>query len=395
MHAPQMSRPRKSSDVMPDLRPRISQTEGIPSYAQTLWERRVSTKTADVVAAPVVDSFNFDFVQAYEEESEEVSCVSPTHSDRPPRTSSLASGGTGNRSLSLDTDFHRGVNAPVRRPQKGSAWMNRPHPLRAPDLDVIVDLSPVPQPRDRPLPPAPLLASSPPSQANLQKRHRRHMTISESKRNARNTIFVAHPTGLREHDLPPLPGLPGLSPSNSTTASVPSLTPNTPMSLWSPTEDQIRRELEMMTLHDGADPLLNNRYGGQTDPTWIKELEHEVELPPPLALPKRRSPQAPMTAPDQFETPERGQLRRRKSIIEYFRKSPVDRLLDMYLDDDASQAEKKPPDKSQIPDKPGHKRKTSLGRRMTLSFRTSKDKVPEMPPLPTQPARESSRFDFD
>jgi hypothetical protein len=386
------SRHARTSDIIPDLANYTSWLaidSAVP--APRLWERRKSSKSVDGDQLPPIEAFNLDLVEAYEQAEDEAMPLSPAMSDRPPRSSSLAQNVSSNRSLSLDQDFRRGPTAPIRRPQKGSgAWMDRPHPLRAPTREQLVEMSPWPA-LTEPL----AFLSQDPSRQTFQKKHRRHMTISESKKANRNTVIVSHPTtGLMEHDLPPLPGL---SPSNSTTTSVPSLTPTTPISAFAPTEDQIRRELEMMSLSDGAEPLVQHRYGGRTNSDLIRELENEVEIALPRHTHKRQSSRVEPDTTEDPPSPEQIQLRRRKSIIEYFRKSPVDRLLDLYLDDDPSYTDRKPPDKQYAN---GHKRRPSLARRVTMSLRHSKEKMPEVPPLPlpTQlpPAAGSqSHFDFD
>ncbi|KPI44955.1 uncharacterized protein AB675_2494 [Cyphellophora attinorum] len=352
------SRPNRTSDIIPDLSNYTSWLaidSAVPG--PRLWERRKSSKSVDGDPVPPIEAFNLDLVEAYEEAEDEAYPLSPAMSDRPPRSSSLAQNVSSNRSLSLDQDFSRGPAVAVRRPQKGT-FLNQD-----------------------------------PSRQTYQKKHRRHMTISETKKANRNTVIVSHPTtGLTEHDLPPLPGL---SPSNSTTTSVPSLTPTTPISVFAPTEDQIRRELEMMSLSGGAEPLIHHRYGGRTNSDLIRELENEVESAVPRHTHKRQSSRAEPDATEDPHSPEQAQLRRRKSIIEYFRKSPVDRLLDLYLDDDPSQADKKPPDKQHAF---GHKRRPSLARRVTMSLRHSKEKMPEVPPLPTGlplAGVSQSHFDFD
>lgn len=376
---------------------------------------------------PSTELFNLDLVEAYEEADADegpARSLSPAVSDRPPRTSSLAQT-VSSRSLSVDHDFN-GPRQPVRRPQKGG-WMDRPHPLRAKTSKPIAKLSPPLEVQSAQLPqPLPFLDEDP-NRTAFEKKHRRRMTISESRKSARNTVIVAQPSGLTEQDIPPMPDPPALSPSNSTATSVPSLTPTTPLSYMAlaPTEDQIRRELEMMTLRDGADPLTSHRYGGRASSDLLSELISEVEVKP-LSIPRPSTARARTpTKSDEHafqDDIDRPQLRRRKSIVEYFRKSPVDKLLDLYLDESPPSTKKEPPDKKASDKKPpekkssekeasfktaemeavtttttssGHKRRPSLVRRMTINLKSSKDKMPNVPPIPSQFSPSQSRFDFD
>lgn len=150
----------------------------------------------------------------------------------------------------------------------------------------------------------------------------------------------------------------------------------------------------MMTLQDGAEPLVNHRYGGRANSDLIQELENEIESAMSRPSQKRQSSRRAVTDVEEFSFPDRTQLRRRKSIIEYFRKSPVDRLLDLYLGEDPPHSEKKPPDKDRPADV---KRRASLARRVTKSLRHSKEKVPVVPPIPKQhcATQSQSHFDFD
>lgn len=367
---------------------------------QTLWKRRRSTKGQRNAISPV-EGFSLDLLDEYRDEKEP--CISPAMSERPPRTTSLVHSPVNSRSLSLDTNLDQQANRIVSRPHKGLRHA-RPKPFRASDQEVIPDHTPQSQ-SARTSPTSPSLVSSPADAAQSHKKHRRHMTISESKRAARNTIIVSHPSGMmREHDLPPLPGL---SPSNSTTTSALSPAPGTPMSIFAPTEDQIRRELEILTLQDGADPLLSHRYGGKAEADLVMDFDVEPEdFPEPNQ--RRRSPLAKRD--ENATQDDRSQLRRRKSFVEYFhRRSAVDKLLDLYLDDDRTPVEKKPPDKPPAVEKPSLKRKQSFAKRMTMSLRTNRAKSPEVPPVPplmpmpgpvTMPAPmpmavEVSRFSFD
>ena len=201
----------------------------------------------------------------------------------------------------------------------------------------------------------------------LAKSHRRHVTISEG---ASRTMLLLHsPSGTYSECTPPLPVL---SPSFSfTTPRLQDMDmPLTPLSLNPPNEDQIRREIESFSLQDGADSLAQHRYRHEAPPSFRLESDDEeddfrsINVRPSRKVMKVDDDQRSIvsTTPSQ---------KRRKSIFSVFqRRSELDKLLDLYLSDDALE-EAQPV-----------KRKQSFARRMTRSRRKEVPEVPRMPPLP-------------
>lgn len=371
-----------TSDGIEDLLERHTETTRLEQHAEphTLWQRRKSARSTEGVPLDAVDAFHLELLEAYEDDQDQQDLLpSPPLSALPPRMSSLARRPLPQRTLSLEhqttsqsTD-HR-PPAPILGTRQ-----SRPQPIVIPELGSVETQEP--QVQSARLAPTPSFLETDPSEGTFRKRHRRRMTISESKRAARGTIIVSHPSGvLREHDLH---SVPGLSPSTSIATSALSPVPATPPSaVAARSEDQIRRELEMLTLQDGADPLITHRYGGRVDSELVMKLERQAEGDhDPASIDYRAGRLRPERTP-----PDNSFARRRKSIVEYFgRRSPVDKLLDLYLDDDdgvpekpakAEKAAESPPEKTPM------KRRQSLARRMTLTFRGSpKD---DMPPLPPQ-----------
>lgn len=361
----------------------VPHNHGVDS--QSLWQRRKSSKSTDRAVKDAIDAFQLDLLDAYEDEQDQITDLpSPpaSASALPPRTSSLdhTSPLAPRRALSLE---HTSTSQrPPHVPRSSSSRQNRPQPIRILEPSVLEDQAP--QIQSARLPPTPSLVDADHSQGTFQKRHRRHMTISESKKTARSTIIVSGPSGtFVEHDLPPMPGL---SPSTSIATSALSPVPGTPASAVAiPNEDKIRRELEMMTLQDGADTLLTHRYGGRVDSDLIMKLDRQADPDHDPTSPEYRSVRRrPERHPSDSE--DRQNARRRKSIVEYFgRRSPVDKLLDYYLDDSKPAETHKPsePVVESTSQAPQIKRKQSLARRMTMTLRGSpKDKAPELPPLP-------------
>lgn len=200
----------------------------------------------------------------------------------------------------------------------------------------------------------------------MTKVHRRHVTISEGRGLSRNFILLHSPTGGFSECPPPLPAL---SPSNSiTTPRFPEM-PSTPLSLNPPNEDQIRREIELFTLHDGAESLIRNQYKTRAPPSlMLNSDDEEDEFGGRPNVISNKSVKDDDQRSIASVTPS---VKRRKSIFAIFqRKSELDKLLDLYLSDPE-------PEISQ-PVKP----KPSLARRMTMSRRKKLPDVPDVPPLP-------------
>jgi hypothetical protein len=350
--------------------------------SQPLWQRRKSSRSTEAAVGDVLGAFNLDLLSSYEEEQDEITQLpSPSPSTLPPRISSLSNPSPPQRSLSLEQGL-TGQRLAGRRTNPRSA---RPEPIRIPNADSVEEHAPHIQ--SARLAPTPPLAEHDAASAPFKKSHRRHMTISESKKAARSTVFISDLSGkFREHDLPPMPGL---SPSLSMTTSSLSPIPGTPASATAPrSEDQIRRELESLTLQDGADSLLTHRYGGRVDADLVMKLEKQADGDHDPTSPVYRSARS-RSERDPSDAGAQSHARRRKSIVEYFgRRSPVDKLLDYYLDDHKETDDPRKAEETTVshPETPPVKRKQSLSRRMTLTFRGSpKDKSEAPPPLPPPP----------
>ena len=202
----------------------------------------------------------------------------------------------------------------------------------------------------------------------LAKSHRRHVTISEGRGASRNMLLLQSPAGIYSECTPPLPVL---SPSFS--MNTPRLhdldMPPTPLSLNPPNEDQLRREIEMFTLQDGAESLVAYQYRAQPPSSF--QLDSDDEEDDYQNFRSGRSGKAAQEDSQRSLVSVTPSMKRRKSIFSVFqRKSELDKLLDLYLSDDAHEVE-------QIP-----KRKQTLARRMTMSRRKKAPEVPAVPPLP-------------
>lgn len=162
----------------------------------------------------------------------------------------------------------------------------------------------------------------------------------------------------------PVPPVPSLSQSGSI-ATLASSPPHTPMSICSPKEDQIRREWESFAIQDGAETL-EMRYKKRRAPVLsLADSDDEQNTKTTEHLPPDLSKIDTWT-----DAPKRGRLRRSKSIMSIFqRKSPVEKLIDLYFDDEPEEKPARP-----------------LSRWVTLSRRSSPtraaSKSPAMPPLP-------------
>jgi hypothetical protein len=103
------------------------------------------------------------------------------------------------------------------------------------------------------------------------------------------------------------------------------------MSICSPHEDQLRRELESFALQEGAEtlalrykkrkpPILSFADSDDGHPWQYANLNHDLA----------KAAGAPVS-----ESTSRPLMRRRRSILSIFqRRSPVEKLIDMYLDED-------------------------------------------------------------
>lgn len=192
----------------------------------------------------------------------------------------------------------------------------------------------------------------------------RRMT-AENRQSVRHGGFWSAPSLLLldQEPVPPLPAVP----QSGSVAIISSSPPLAPLSLCSPREDQIRRELESFALHEGPE---------------ILELKYKKRRPPKLDLvdfdgeileaeEERGSRQEPGMKEQITDELGRPRPRRSKSILSIFqRKSPLEKVIDLYLDD---QPEEKPP--------------RPLSRWTTMSRKgsptsASMPKSPRVPPMP-------------
>lgn len=190
------------------------------------------------------------------------------------------------------------------------------------------------------------------------------------KRNPfRQAGFWSMPT----FDDEPTPPVPHLSQSGSI-ATLATSPPPTPLSLFSPKEDQIRRELESFAIVDGAETL-ELRYKKRRPPMLsLVDADDDLDFKEPEQLhPQLMGPETTM------DTPRSARPRRSKSIMSIFqRKSPVEKVIDLYFDDES---EVKPT--------------RSVSRWATLSRRTSPTRTrrPTIPALPSA-SLHAKKFSF-
>jgi hypothetical protein len=196
---------------------------------------------------------------------------------------------------------------------------------------------------------------------------RRRMTTSDGRPSIRNGGFWSdHTVGLfNQDDVPPVPAL-SQSNSNATLKSSP---PLTPLTIGDPREDQLRRELETLSIQDGAEAL-EHRYKKRRPPMLnLLDSDDEREESTPIATPSEPDHSNSLHDEDDEDTRSlRPRPRRRKSIFSLFqRKSPVEKLIDMYFDDE--------PEKKPIP-----KRRSTRSRRGSPIQET----LPMSPAIPPQ-----------
>ncbi|OCT48645.1 hypothetical protein CLCR_04744 [Cladophialophora carrionii] len=198
---------------------------------------------------------------------------------------------------------------------------------------------------------------------------RRRMTTSDGRPSIRNGGFWSNPgVGVFDQgDVPPVPAL-SQSTSNATLKSSP---PLTPLTIGGPREDQLRRELETLSIQDGAEAL-EHRYKKRRPPMLnLLDSDDEGNESTPMPTPLRPDHPGSLHEGEEEEDDERSlrpRPRRRKSIFSIFqRKSPVEKLIDMYFDDE--------PEKKPIPK-----------RRSTWSRKGSpvQEKMPMSPAIPPQ-----------
>jgi len=252
-------------------------------------------------------------------------------------------------------------------PQRGPRQLKRsktPEPILVTGIDKTPDETQS----------APLLSSRRQSplgggkEQALAKSHRRHVTISGGRGASRNMLLMQSPAGMYSECTPPLPVL---SPSISidTPRRHDLNMPSTPLSMNPPNEDQLRREIETFALQDGAESLIGYRYRQQPPSSF--PLDSEDEDDDYRKFQSCRSRKVAKEDDSRSFVSVTPSMKKRKSIFSVFqRKSELDKLLDLYLSDDAHEEEQPP------------KRKQSLARRMTMSRRRRAPEVPAVPPLP-------------
>ncbi|KAK4937162.1 hypothetical protein LTR10_022141 [Elasticomyces elasticus] len=185
--------------------------------------------------------------------------------------------------------------------------------------------------------------------------HRRALTVPEQPI-ASNDIYIP------EHTVPPsdlrqkLSSVPGLSHAGSTTTLN---CPPTPLLICSPGEDQLRRELESFALREGAETL---------------KMTYKNRKPPMLSFVDSDGEEEDWEGSAETEYQQAAdvvRIRRQRSFLNVFqrKKSAVEQVIDMYLDD--------------IPvEKPMPKRSWSTKLSRSISGRADLTKSPPIPALP-------------
>lgn len=186
-----------------------------------------------------------------------------------------------------------------------------------------------PRSSSRPLPLEDVLEKSPSSSPNPL---RRRITTREERSAIRNGGFWSTPAVSLFDTEDTDPPVPALSQAGSTATLSP---PATPLSICSPEEDQIRREMENSACHDGA-KILESKHRKRRPPVLdLADSDDEPDASTTYHSRRGHSRLASAETGDQkgvtFPKP---RLRRQRSILSIFhRKSPVEKLIDMYLDD--------------------------------------------------------------
>lgn len=163
-----------------------------------------------------------------------------------------------------------------------------------------------------------------------------------------------------EEEVPPVPAL---SASNSNATLSP---PLTPLNVGDPREDQLRRELETFSIQDGVEAL-EHRYKRRRPP-MLNLVDSDGEKDDLTPMPTPFEQEYSDSVYDDGERNLRPRTRRSKSIFSIFqRRSPVEKLIDMYFDDEPEE-------------------KPILKRRSTWSRKGSpiQEKMPKSPAIPPQ-----------
>ena len=185
--------------------------------------------------------------------------------------------------------------------------------------------------------------------------HRRALTGPEQLV-ARNDSHVPEQTASSLDLGEKLPPVPGLSHAGSTATLKP---PSTPL-LMLPSEDQLRRELESFALREGAETL-KMTYRNRKPPmlSFVDSDEEEEE------------DWSESVEKENQQTPDGIRIRRQRSFLTVFqrKKSAVEEVIDMYLDDAPIE-------------KPMPRRTWSTKLSRSISGRANVTKSPPVPALP-------------
>jgi len=202
---------------------------------------------------------------------------------------------------------------------------------------------------------------------------RRRMTTTEHRPSFRNGGFWsdAAPSILDQEKLPPVPPL-----SQSTSlATLKSSPPLTPLEIFSPREDQIRREMENHALHEGPETL-ELRYKKRRPPMLqLFGSDDEDDETSSRARQQDQDRSGPLDSDQKSISSGKTRRQRSRSILSIFqRRSPVEKLIDMYFEDEPEE-------------------KPSLKRFSTKSRKSSPTQasMPNTPPIPPLPQSNHSR----
>lgn len=192
---------------------------------------------------------------------------------------------------------------------------------------------------------------------------RRRMTTSEGRTSIRNGGFWSDHSAdmFRDEDVPPVPSL-SASNSNATLTMTPPLTP-----LTMNDEDQLRRELETFSIQDGVEAL-EHRYKKRRPPMLnLLDSDEDKDDFTPVPTPMEQQDHQSLFSQDDDRSL-RPQRRRRKSIFSIFqRKSPVEKLIDMYFDDEPEE-------------KPLRRRRSTWSRKAS----PVQEQIPKSPAIPAE-----------
>ncbi|EXJ74533.1 uncharacterized protein A1O5_02829 [Cladophialophora psammophila CBS 110553] len=194
---------------------------------------------------------------------------------------------------------------------------------------------------------------------------RRRTTTSDGRPSIRNGGFWSDQTAelFAQGEVPPVPAL-SQSNSNATLKSNP---PLTPLTLSDPREDQLRREMESFAIRDGPETL-EHRYKKRRPPV-LNLFDSDDEKEDQQSVSTTLEPDNLSLLETSDDRGARPRTRRRKSIFSIFqRRSPVEKLIDMYFDDEPEE-------------RPALQRGSTRSRKGS-PVQEKMPKSPAMPPLP-------------